>query len=145
MNLLNVKPGKRLILKCYIISLFIPGISKAVLMVHGEQGSAKSMLEELIKMLVDPDIVKTFSFPKDLAELIQQLSHNALVYYDNLSRIPGWISDLLCRATTGSGFSKIRFLASAGLTTIRTAWRALLRTSHLPARSNAASSICFNR
>ena len=75
-------------------------------MVHGEQGSAKSMLEELIKMLVDPDIVKTFSFPKDLAELIQQLSHNALVYYDNLSRIPGWISDLLCRATTGSGFSK---------------------------------------
>ena len=106
MNLLNVKPGKRLILKCYIISLFIPDISKAVLMVHGEQGSAKSMLQELIKMLVDPDIVKTFSFPKDLAELVQQLSHNALVYYDNLSRIPGWISDLLCRATTGSGFSK---------------------------------------
>ncbi len=106
MNLLNVKPGKRLILKCYIISLFIPDLSKAVLMVHGEQGSAKSMLQELIKMLVDPDIVKTFSFPKDLAELVQQLSHNALVYYDNLSRIPGWISDLLCRATTGSGFSK---------------------------------------
>ena len=108
MNLLNVKPGKRLILKCYIISLFIPDLSKAVLMVHGEQGSAKSMLQELIKMLVDPDIVKTFSFPKDLAELVQQLSHNALVYYDNLSRIPGWISDLLCRATTGSGFSKRR-------------------------------------
>ena len=67
MNLLNVKPGKRLILKCYIISLFIPNLPKAVLMVHGEQGSAKSMLQELIKMLVDPDIVRTFSFPKDLA------------------------------------------------------------------------------
>ena len=74
MNLLNVKPSKRLILKCYIISLFIPDLSKAVLMIHGEQGSAKSMLQELIKMLVDPDIVKTFSFPKDVAELVQQIS-----------------------------------------------------------------------
>lgn len=108
MKLLNVEQSKRLILKCYIISLFIPGLPKAILMIHGEQGSAKSMLQELIKMLVDPDILKTLSFPKDTAELVQQLSHNALVYYDNLSKIPVWISDLLCRATTGSGFSKRR-------------------------------------
>jgi hypothetical protein len=106
MDLLNVKKENRLILKCYIISLFIPNLQKAVLMVHGEQGTAKSMLEELIKMLVDPSVIKTLSFPKDLAELVQQLSHHNLTYYDNLSRIPEWISDLLCRATTGSGFSK---------------------------------------
>ena len=75
-------------------------------MIHGEQGSAKSMLQELIKMLVDPDIVRTFSFPKDVSELVQQLSRNAVVYYDNLSKIPWWISDLLCRAPTRAGFSK---------------------------------------
>jgi hypothetical protein len=77
-------------------------------MVHGEQGTAKSMLQELIKMLVDPNIIKTFSFPKDTAELIQLLSHHAVTYFDNLSLIPPWISDLLCRAVTGSGFSKRR-------------------------------------
>lgn len=108
MDLLNVKKENRLILKCYIVSLFIPNLQKAVLMVHGEQGTAKSMLEELLKMLADPSIIKTLSFPKDLAELVQQLSHHSLTYYDNLSRIPEWISDLLCRATTGSGFSKRR-------------------------------------
>jgi hypothetical protein len=108
MNLLNVKKENRLLLKCYIISLFIPNLSKAVLMVHGEQGTAKSMLEELIKMLVDPSVLMTLSFPKDIAELVQQLSHHSLTYYDNLSRIPEWISDLLCRAVTGSGFSKRR-------------------------------------
>ena len=80
-------------------------------MIHGEQGTAKSMLQELIKMLVDPNIVKTFSFPKDTCRISTTASHhNALVYYDNLSIIPGWISDLLCRATTGSGFSKRRLL-----------------------------------
>ena len=108
LDLLNVKEENRLILKCYIISLFIPNLAKSVLMVHGEQGTAKSMLEELIKMLVDPNVVKTLSFPKDVAELVQMLSHHNVIYYDNLSIIPGWISDLLCRATTGSGFSKRR-------------------------------------
>ena len=58
MNLLNVKKEDRLLLKCYIISLFIPDLPKAVLMVHGEQGTAKSMLQELIIMLVDPTLTK---------------------------------------------------------------------------------------
>ena len=108
MDLLNVKRENRLILKCYIISLFIPNLPKAVLMVHGEQGTAKSMLQELIKMLVDPSSLKTLSFPKDIEQLVQQLSHHSTAYYDNLSIIRPWISDLLCRAVTGSGFSKRR-------------------------------------
>lgn len=106
MDLLNIKKEYRLILKCYIISLFIPNLPKAVLMVHGEQGTAKSMLQELIKMLVDPSIIRSLSFPRSTAELVQQLSHHSVTYYDNLSRIPEWISDLLCRAVTGGGFSK---------------------------------------
>jgi len=106
MNLLNVKKEDRLLLKCYIISLFIPDLPKAVLMVHGEQETAKSMLQELIIMLVDPTLTKVLTPPKKTEELIQQVSKYAITYYDNLSRIPEWISDLLCRAVTGSGFSK---------------------------------------
>ena len=75
-------------------------------MLHGEQGSAKSTLQELVKMLIDPSYVKTFTFPRDSNEFIQQLSHNYIVYYDNISEIKEWISDLLCRAVTGSGSSK---------------------------------------
>ena len=106
MELLNVKDEDRLLLKCYIISLFIPDLPKAVLMVHGEQGTAKSMLQELIIMLVDPTLTKVLTPPKKTEELIQQVSKYAVTYYDNLSRIPEWISNLLCRAVTGSGFSK---------------------------------------
>ena len=65
MNLINVKDeDNKLLLKCYIIALFIPEIPKPILMLHGEQGSAKSTLQELIKMLVDPSIIRTLSFPK---------------------------------------------------------------------------------
>jgi hypothetical protein len=106
-GLLNVKDAdNKLLLKCYIISLFLPGIAKPILMLHGEQGSAKTTLQELIKMLVDPSSVKTFTFPHGINELVQQQSHNYVIYYENLSSIKDWISDALCRAVTGSGFSK---------------------------------------
>jgi hypothetical protein len=106
-NLLNIKDkDNKLLLKCYIIALFIPGISKPILMLHGEQGSAKSTLLELIKMLVDPSIIRTLAFSKDNNELVQKLAHNYISYFDNISNIPDWISDQLCRAVTGSGFSK---------------------------------------
>jgi hypothetical protein len=106
-TLLNIKNyDDRLLLKCYIVSLFIPEIAQVILILLGEQGGAKSTLQELVKMLVDPSITKTFTFPRDTSEFIQQLSHNYLVYYDNISVIQDWISDLLCRAVTGSSFSK---------------------------------------
>jgi hypothetical protein len=41
-----------------------------------------------------------------VTELVQQLSHNYVAYYDNISQIKPWISDVLCRGVTGSGFSK---------------------------------------
>ena len=107
LTLLNVKDeDSKLLLKCYIISLFIPEIAKPILMLHGEQGSAKSTLQEMIKLLVDCSIVRTLSFPRDINELIQKLHHNYIAYFDNISIIPGWISDELCRAVTGSGFTK---------------------------------------
>jgi hypothetical protein len=107
MQLINVKnEDSKLLLKCYIISLFIPDIPKPVLMLHGEQGSAKSTLQELIKMLVDPSSIRILTFPRDINELVQKLMHNYICYFDNVSIIPEWISDQLCRAVTGSGFSK---------------------------------------
>lgn len=109
MKLVNIKANDediKLLLKCYIICLFIPGIQKPVLMLHGSQGSAKSSLREMIKMLVDPSVVKTFSFPRDIPELIQQLNYNDIVYYDNISIVKESISNELCRAVSGSGSSR---------------------------------------
>jgi hypothetical protein len=75
-------------------------------MVYGTQGGAKTTLMEFIKMVVDPSVVKTLSFPRDINEFIQQLAHNFMACYDNISGIKDWISDELCRAVSGSGSSK---------------------------------------
>jgi hypothetical protein len=106
-NLVNVKDSdNKLLLKCYIIALFVPGIQKTIQMLHGDQGAAKTTFQELEKMLVDPSSILTLAFPRKTDEFIQKLAHNYIAYFDNVSHIPDWISDILCRAVTGSGFSK---------------------------------------
>lgn len=90
LHLTNLKKEEdRILLKVYIVSLFIPNIQHVILQVHDEKGGAKSMLETLIKELVDPAKPKLLSTHKDRMEFIQQLAHNYLAYYDNLKYIPG--------------------------------------------------------
>jgi hypothetical protein len=99
------KKDYRHLLKVYIICLFIPEISKPVLLPRGSEGALKSTIFEKIKDIVDPSILKTLSFPRDKNEFIQQLGHNYVAYYDNISSLKYWISDEICRAVSGSGSS----------------------------------------
>jgi hypothetical protein len=105
-NLNKDKKEDKILLKVYIVSLFIPDIPHVILQLHGEQGGAKSMLETLIKLLVDPAKAPLLSVHKDRMEFIMQLSHNYVAFYDNLKYIPPWLSDESCRAVTGAGSSK---------------------------------------
>jgi hypothetical protein len=95
-----------ILLKAYIVSLFIPDIPHPILMLHGEKGSAKSTLESLIKMLADPSKPTLLTIHNDRSEFVQQLGHNYIVYYDNLRYAPGWLSDEACKAVTGVGQTK---------------------------------------
>jgi hypothetical protein len=107
-DLTNVKDSEdnNLLFKVYIIALFYPEIPHPALMLYGEKGTAKSTLQELIKMLVDPSQIKTLAFSRNIESMVQKLAHNYVCYFDNISKIYESMSDTLCRAVTGSGFSK---------------------------------------
>jgi hypothetical protein len=100
------KASDRKLLKVYILSLFIPDIPHAILLLHGDKGAAKSTLEKLIKLLVDPTKPILLTIPKDRSEFIQQAYHNHVIYYDNLKYIPNWFSDEVCKIVTGVGSTK---------------------------------------
>jgi hypothetical protein len=105
--LTNVKDDKnKLLLKVYIVSLFVPDIPHVMLILHGQMGSAKSTLQTLIKLLVDPAKPKLLTIYNDVKEFIQQLAHTHVAYYDNLKRTPLWLSDESCKAVTGVGSTK---------------------------------------
>jgi hypothetical protein len=105
-NLKRENEDDRLLLMVYIVSLFIPDIPHVMLVLHGEKGSAKSTLQTLIKMLVDPAKPRLLTVYKDEKEFIQQLAHNHVAFYDNLKHTPRWLSDEACKAVTGVGSTK---------------------------------------
>jgi len=96
----------RLLLLCAIISGFIPLIAHVIIVLYGIQGSGKSMLFKLIRSLIDPSAVEVLTLPRDERERVQQLDHHWCAFYDNVTKLATWMSDTLCRATTGGGFTK---------------------------------------
>jgi len=99
-------PSQELLLLVYIVCCFVPEVPHPIPVLHGPQGAAKTTLFRMVRRLVDPSAVEVLSFPRDPSELVQQLSHHWAPYYDNVTHMPGWVSDALCRAVTGEGFSK---------------------------------------
>src|SRR4029077_1724178 len=53
----------------------------------------------------DPNTAALRSFPREDRDLFIAASNGWVVGYDNVSQIPSWLSDALCRLATGGGFS----------------------------------------
>jgi hypothetical protein len=97
----------KLLAEVYLVSLFLlADLPKPMMIPHGIHGSGKSTFQEFIKLVVDPTAALTTAFPNNLADLVQILSHSYLIFFDNVSEISQISSDQLCRAVTGSGFTK---------------------------------------
>jgi hypothetical protein len=99
-------PSGGLLLLVYVVCCFVPDIPHPIPVLHGPQGSAKTTLFRMLRGLIDPSATAVLSFPRDATELVQQFSHHWAPFYDNISSLPDWTSDLLSRAVTGEGFSK---------------------------------------
>jgi hypothetical protein len=71
----------------------------------GEQGCGKSCAAKIIRKLIDPNHLLLRPPPSDERDLLVQAGSNWAVVLDNLSVLPGWLSDALCRLATGGGHS----------------------------------------
>lgn len=75
-----------------------------ILILHGEQGSAKSTTARIFRMLVDPSRSPLRAEPRDQRDLLIAAKNNWAIAVDNVSHLPDWLSDALCRLSTGGGF-----------------------------------------
>ena len=79
-----------------------------LLALYGEQGSAKSTLARVIRLLIDPQDAPLLSEPGSTRDLMVTAVNGWLLAYDNVSIIRPWLSDGLCRLATGGGFAGAR-------------------------------------
>ena len=92
-----------LLVSCLVAS-FRPKGPYPVLVVHGEQGSAKSTGSRVMRRMVDTNKADLRSAPKEPRDLMIAATNGWYIALDNLSHLPGWLSDALCRLSTGGGF-----------------------------------------
>ncbi len=76
-----------------------------VMVLAGEQGSAKSTFATFVKALIDPNSAPLRALPKEDRDLFIAATNGHLLSFDNVSGIPSWMSDTLCRLATGGGFA----------------------------------------
>jgi hypothetical protein len=75
------------------------------LVLSGEQGSAKSTFTAILRALIDPNTAPLRSLPREDRDLFIAAKNGHLLAFDNVSSLPPWMSDTLCRLATGGGFS----------------------------------------
>ena len=76
-----------------------------VLVLTGEQGSAKSTCARMLRALVDPHEAALRAPPRNEHELFIAARNAHVLAFDNLSTVSPWLSDALSRLATGAGFA----------------------------------------
>jgi hypothetical protein len=89
----------------WLLAAFRPRGPYPVLILAGEQGSAKSTTARLLRSFIDPNVAALRSAPRDARDVAIAAGNSWVLALDNLSYVPGWLSDCLCRLATGGGFA----------------------------------------
>jgi hypothetical protein len=103
---LNVRSDHDFVLViAYLLAALRPRGPYPVIAFSGEQGSAKSTATALLKDLLDPNTAPLRALPREDRDLFIAASNGHVLAFDNVSGLSQWISDTLCRLSTGGGFA----------------------------------------
>lgn len=75
-----------------------------VMVVGGEQGTAKSTRSALLRSVVDPGKPILRSLPRNERDLFIAARNRYVLAFDNISGLAQWLSDAFCRVASGAGF-----------------------------------------
>lgn len=104
--LLNVRSEEDFALVAgWLVGALNPQGPYPLLVLQGEQGSAKSTTVRVLRSVTDPAVEPLRAPPRDERDLAIAASGNWVPAIDNLSGVRPWLSDALCRLATGGGFA----------------------------------------
>jgi len=89
----------------WLVAALRPRGPYPVLALHGEHGTAKSSVAKVGRALCDPNRAPLRAEPSDVRDMMITASKSWCQNLDNVSHLPPWLSDAICRLATGGGFS----------------------------------------
>lgn len=112
---LNVAEAYRPIVLGLLVAEMLPDIPHPIVLLTGEQGTGKSSSTARLASIVDPSTAQLRKAPRDVDAWTTAAAGSWVVALDNLSGIPDWLSDALCRASTGDGDVRRRLFTDGDL------------------------------
>jgi hypothetical protein len=93
------------LLVAWMTAALCPAGPYPVLIMCGEQGSAKSTMARVARRLIDPSAALLRALPRSQRDFMVEAHNTWVLAYDNISSIPAGLSDAVCRVATGGGLS----------------------------------------
>ena len=97
--------GDFVLIVAWLLAALRHGGPYPLLAVSGEQGSSKTVLSKILRSLIDPNAAPVRTAPREERDLFIAAGNGHLLAFDNLSDLPPWISDVLCRLASGGSFA----------------------------------------
>jgi hypothetical protein len=143
-QLVNIPATDRLMVVAWLLECLRADTPYVVLELVGEQGSAKSTTQRLLRMLIDPNAANLRTAPRKVEDVWVSASNSHLVSFENLSYLAQEYQDALCVMATGGAYASRRLytngeevvmdlrkpIAINGISTIITAQDLLDRSIH---------------
>lgn len=112
-KLLSLDEQNFRLLVAFLVNALRPSGPYQPMLVEGQQGSGKSMVAHVVKMLIDPNEAMRMRMPDTVRDLMVQAKEFRLLNFDNASHITNEMSDALCTLSTGGGIG-VRALYTDG-------------------------------
>jgi hypothetical protein len=103
----------------WLVAALFPDIPHPLLTPRGEQGSAKTTFCGTCQRIIDPSAADAVSMPKDDRDFAVLMDNVYIPVFDNVSIVPDWFSDMLCRAATKGSFATRTLYTDRDMTVMR--------------------------
>lgn len=104
-ELINVPKEDELLVLAWMMECYRPDTQYPILELNGEQGSAKSTTQRVLRLFIDNNKVMLRARPKAIEDIYVAVSNGHLISYENLSGLSADMSDALCVVSTGGGYA----------------------------------------
>lgn len=110
---LNIADRYRPLAIAWIIECWRPETDYPLVVLEGEQGSAKSTTQSFLKLLVDPSASYLRQAPRDAKELFIGANSDMLLSFNNVSSLKTDVQDAMCCLATGGTYSARKLFSDA--------------------------------